>query len=86
MKATRWGRYSRVVAIEHEAPTELDTAVARARARAAATGDLRPIITGTFEGSVSEELADFAQRILTDGTYAREVRRLGQEDPDLATI
>ena len=74
------------MAIEREAPTELDTAVARARARAAVTGDLHPVITGRFEGSVSGELADFAQRILTDGTYAREVRRLGQEDSDLATI
>ena len=74
------------MAIEHEAPTELDTAVARARARAEATGELHPIISGRFEGSVSEELADFAQRILNDGTYAREVRRLGQEDPDLASI
>ena len=74
------------MAIEHEASTELEAAVARARARAAATGDLHPIITGTLHGSVSEELADFAQRILTDGTYAREVSRLGQEDPDLAAI
>jgi hypothetical protein len=34
----------------------------------------------------SQDLADFVQRILTDGTCAREVARIGEEDLDLASI
>ncbi len=34
--------------------------------------------------SVPDELADFAARVLTDGSYARAAERLGVQDPDLA--
>jgi hypothetical protein len=35
---------------------------------------------------MSEEVADFVQRILTDGTYAQAVAGIGNEDPDLADL
>jgi hypothetical protein len=76
------------VATEHLRSAELEAAVERARARAARTGELRPIVGGSFavSVSVSDELAEFVQRILTDGTYAHAVGRIGEEDPDLANI
>ena len=72
--------------MEHLRPAVLEGAVARARARAARTGELRTVVSGSFATCVSDELADFAQRILTDGTYARAVAHIGEEDPDLADI
>ncbi len=64
---------------------ELEAAVVRARARAEKTGELRPVVTGSFAPAVSDELAHFVERILTDGTYARAVAHIGEIDPDLAT-
>jgi len=72
--------------MERVTPVELEAAVERARARAARTGELRPVLSGSFAASVSAELADFVQRILTDGTYAQAVARIGEQDPDLANI
>ncbi len=67
-------------------PAELEAAVERARSRAARTGELRPVVRGSFAAIVPDELADFVQQILTDGTYARAVERIGEQDPDLANI
>ena len=74
------------MAIEPEASSELDAAVARARFQAAATGELRPILTRSSGAPMSEELADFVDRILTDGTYARAIAGIGNDDPDLADV
>lgn len=65
---------------------ELEGAVERARARAAETGELRAVVSGSVTGCASDELAEFVERILTDGTYARAVARIGEEDPDLANV
>jgi hypothetical protein len=72
--------------MEQAAPGDLEAVIERARARAARTGELRPGPSGSFERSVPDELAEFVDRILTDGSYAREVDRIGREDPDLASI
>ncbi len=72
--------------MEHATPSEFEAAVIRARARAARTGELDPKLSGSFATSVTIEVADFLERILTDGTYSREVARIGEEDPDLASI
>lgn len=74
------------MAIEPEASTQLKAAVARVRLRAASTGELRPIVTNSTAAPMSEEVADFVQRILTDGTYAQAVAGIGNEDPDLADL
>lgn len=74
------------MAIKPEASSGLEAAVARARLRAATTGELRPTFTGSTVAPVSEELADFVQTILTDGTYAEAVAGIGIDDPDLADI
>ena len=71
--------------MERVTPAEFDAAVERARARAAKTGEL-PVVGGSFAAAVSDEFADFVERIVTDGTYARAVARIGAEDPDLANI
>jgi hypothetical protein len=75
-----------MVAIEHVTPVELEAAIGRARALAARTGELRPDLTGSFAASSQDDLADFVRRVLTDGTYAEENARIGEEDPDLASI
>ncbi len=67
-------------------PAELEAAVERARARASRTGELRSVVGGSFAAAVPVELANFVERILTDGTYARAVERIGEQDPDLANI
>ncbi len=72
--------------MEHEVPADIEAAVERARQRAAKTGELRPGSSRSFPVSIPQELADFLQRILTDGTYAQAVERVGREDPNLADI
>jgi len=67
-------------------PAELEAAVERARELAARTGELRPVVTGSFGALVPDELAHFVEQILSDGTYARAVERIGREDPDLASV
>jgi len=74
------------VAIEHVKQAELETAIERARVRAAKTGELRPGVRDTSVTTIPDAVADFVEQILTDGTYAREVERIGKEDPDLANI
>lgn len=74
------------MAIEPGTSSELEAAVARARVRAATTGELRPTVNGTAVAPLSEELTDFVQKILTDGTYAQAVAGIGIEDPDLADL
>jgi hypothetical protein len=61
-------------------------AVSRARARAERTGELEPIPSGALALSIEDDLADFLQCIVTDGTYVDEVARIGEADPDVATI
>ncbi len=76
-----------MVAIEREVQQpKFEAAVAHARAQAAASGGLRGVVRGSFAAAVSEEVAEFAQMVLTDGTYARAVDQIGQLDPDLANI
>ncbi len=72
--------------MEHVVPDEFTAAVERARVRAERTGELRPGPSTSLVTSIPDELAEFVDRILTDGTYAREVARIGREDPDLASI
>jgi hypothetical protein len=36
--------------------------------------------------SVPDELAMIVQQILADGSFARDVERMGREDPDIATL
>ncbi len=72
--------------MEQAVPANLEAVVERARARAARTGELRPVVSGSFAPAVPDEVADFVQRILTDGTYASAVKRIGEQDPDLANI
>lgn len=72
--------------MEQLVPAELEAAVERARRRAAATGELRAGASRSAASVIPVELADFVERILTDGTYAEAVARIGEEDPDLATI
>jgi hypothetical protein len=70
---------------EADAP-DLWAAVARARARAEETGELRPVVTGALKTPVSDELRAFVRQVLADGTYAREAKRIGEDDPDLASV
>ncbi len=65
---------------------DLEVVIEHARVRAARSGELRPVVTGSFAAAVSDEVADFVQQILTDGTYARAVKLIGEQDPDLANI
>jgi hypothetical protein len=65
---------------------EFEAVVERARARAASTGELHPDVAGSSATPIPEELRDFVRQILADGSYAREVARIGEEDPDLAGI
>lgn len=74
------------MAMEQIVPADLEAAVARARRRAAATGELRPAVRVSCVSVIPAELADFAVQILTDGAYAEAVARIGQEVPDLATV
>jgi hypothetical protein len=74
------------VAVEFSTPSEFELAVARARNRAAATGEPRPGEKGLAAVPVPAELAEFVQRVLSDGTYARAVEQLGREDTNLATL
>jgi hypothetical protein len=67
-------------------PVDLAAAVERARTRASRSGELRPFINNSVRAVVSDELAAFVERILTDGTYAEEVTRIGEHDPDLASL
>jgi hypothetical protein len=74
------------VAVEFPIQSEFELAVVRARDRAAATGEPRPGGKGLAAVPVTAELAEFVQRVLSDGTYARAVEQLGREDPNLATL
>jgi hypothetical protein len=67
-------------------PVDLAAAVERAGTLASRSGELRPLINHSVRAVVSDELADFVERILTDGTYAGEVTRIGEHDPDLASL
>jgi hypothetical protein len=74
------------VAIEPAEPVEFETVVQRARGRAAATGELRPVVSGSFATAVPAELGDFVHRIISEGVYERAVEDIGDEDPDLANV
>jgi hypothetical protein len=79
-------RYPDDVAIEQPLPTELDLAVRRASRRAEVVGDLRPDKGLSTPEPLPDGLATFVQQILADGSFAREVKRIGRQDPDLATL
>jgi hypothetical protein len=70
--------------MERIAAEDLAAVVARARDRAARTGELRPVMAGSFASAVPGDVADFAEQILRDGSFASEVERIGRDDPDLA--
>ncbi len=72
--------------MEHPVSSELESAVTRARQRAAETGELHPAGSGLAGPPISPELAEFVRRVLTDGTYEQAVEQIGREDPDLATL
>jgi hypothetical protein len=74
------------VAMEHVVGDEFTAAVERARVRAERTGELPAAPNRLQVTVVPDELAEFVDRILTDGTYAREVALIGGEDADLASI
>lgn len=70
--------------MEPGAPSELHVAVEHARARARSSGELRPVITGSFSPSVSDELAAFVERVIGDGTYIKAIAQLVADDSELA--
>jgi hypothetical protein len=70
------------VAIEHGAPSEIQVAVEHARARS--SGEVRPLITGSFGLPVSEGLAAFVDRVIGEGTYVQAIAQLVADDPELA--
>lgn len=74
------------MAVEQQAVSDFEAAVERARARAAATGELKPTSRRLDAVPASLELAEFVRRVLTDGTCARAVEEIGREDPNLASI
>jgi hypothetical protein len=49
-------------------------------------GDLRPDKGLSTPEPLPDGLATFVQQILADGSFAREVKRIGRQDPDLATL
>jgi hypothetical protein len=55
-----------------------------ARARARSSGELRPVITGSFGLPVSDELAALVDRVIGDGTYLQAIAQLAVDDPELA--
>jgi hypothetical protein len=67
-------------------PVGVEAAIERARSWAAKSGELHPASGDSWRDEIPDELADFVGRVLSDGTYARAVERIGHEDPDLATI
>jgi hypothetical protein len=72
--------------MEDHTSSELVSAVARARKRAAESGELQPAGRGLEAIPVSAELGELVRRVLSDGTYAQAVEQIGREDPDLATL
>jgi hypothetical protein len=62
---------------------ELDEVVARARRRAAETGEFARFRTGPYRSPVPPEVADAVLDLLRDGTYAAAVARVVADDPDL---
>lgn len=67
-------------------PAGLDATIERARSRATKSGELHPQTAGPAMAAVPVELGEFVSQILSDGTYARAVERIGREDADIATI
>jgi hypothetical protein len=65
---------------------ELEVAVELARSRAGESGELQAVILDGPRSALPEEAIAFVRQILTDGTYAEEVRRIGTEDPEVASI
>lgn len=72
------------MAIEPGAPSELQIAVEHARAQARSSGELRPVITGSFVLPVSDELAAFVERVIGDGIYIQAIAQLIAGDPEIA--
>jgi hypothetical protein len=73
------------MAVEQPVESQLEATVERARARAAATEELRPIEERLDAVPVSPKLAELVRRVRSDGTFARAVDEIGREAPDLAT-
>jgi hypothetical protein len=59
--------------------------VRKAKQRAAATGELRPPSKGSAQSPLSAEVSTLIREIIADGTYEKEIIRIGKEDPDLAS-
>jgi hypothetical protein len=74
------------MAMEPAARSEFEAVVERARARAASTGELHPDVASAAAAPIPAELRDFVRQILLDGSYEREAARIGEADPDLATL
>lgn len=72
--------------MEKDLPPELRAAIQRARARAEASGELRPQRSAGGLRPLPAEVAAFVTRILSDGTYAEEIERIGADDPGVASI
>ena len=66
-----------------ELSPELTEAVERARARAAADGELRPRVDAN-ESPLPQVVRDALDQILRDGTYERAVTAVIADDPELA--
>ena len=66
-----------------ELSPELTEAVERARALAAADGELRPR-AGPHESPLPQVVRDALDQILRDGTYERAVTAVIADDPELA--
>jgi hypothetical protein len=73
------------MAVERPVVSQFEATVERARARAAATGEHRPIEKRLDAVPVLPKLAEFVRRVRSDGTFARAVDEIGREAPDLAS-
>jgi hypothetical protein len=50
------------------------------------TGELLPSPEGPARAPMSAAVSTFIRQILTDGTYEQEIRRIGKDVPDLASM
>ena len=68
---------------KHRDP-DLEAVVERARARAAASGELRPPRTGGFTPALPVEAREIVRRWVDEGGYERALEVIALQDPDLA--
>lgn len=77
---------SNLRSVKKPLPAELEAAVARARERAKLAGELDPKHSGTEFPLLPDEARRFVEQVLSNGSYAEEISRLGAEDPEIATL